>query len=166
MTFITIPQNIQIKVYNNSIKIISPVGELIKQKSPNIQLFIKEDKIFLLKLTTEGQLFLSLLYKTIVNLSKGCYKILIIEGVGYKMAVDQKKLTFKIGFSHDVIYNLPKNVDVFFKSPNFIIVYGTNFEEVSQISAEIRALKMPEPYKGKGIRYLNEHIIKKKGKTD
>ena len=101
-----------------------------------------------------------------LNLSKGCYKILIIEGVGYKMAVEKKKLIFKIGFSHDVIYNLPSDIDVFFKNPNFIIVYGTNFEKVSQIAAEIRSLKIPEPYKGKGIRYLNEHIIKKKGKAD
>ena len=82
------------------------------------------------------------------------------------MAVDNKKLTFKIGFSHDVIYTLPEDIDVFFKNPNYIIVYGTNFEKVSQIAAEIRSLKVPEPYKGKGIRYINEYIIKKKGKTD
>ena len=166
MTYITIPQNIKIQIYKNFIKINSPVGEIIKKKSNDINLLIKDDKIFLLKLSTEGKLFLSLLYKTMINLSKGCYKILIIEGVGYKMAVENKKLIFKIGFSHDVIYNLPKNIDVFFKNPNFIVVYGTDFEEVSQIAAEIRKLKMPEPYKGKGIRYINENIIKKKGKAD
>lgn len=166
MTFIQIPNNIEIQIYKNFIKIKSPIGNIIKKKSIDINLLVKNDKIFLLKLTTEGKLFLSLLYKTIINLSKGCYKILIIEGVGYKMAVENKKLTFKIGFCHDVIYNLPQNIDVFFKNPNFIIVYGTDFEEVSQIAAEIRALKMPEPYKGKGIRYFNEHIIKKKGKAD
>ena len=166
MTYIQIPKNIKISIYKEFIKIKSPVGDIIKKKSENIKLLIKNDKIFLLKLNTEGQLFLSLLYKSLLNLSKGCYKILIIEGVGYKMAVEQKKLTFKIGFSHDVIYNLPQDIDVFFKNPNYIVVYGTNFEKVSQISAEIRALKMPEPYKGKGIRYIDEIIIKKKGKAD
>lgn len=166
MTFIQIPENIKIKIYKDFIKITSPVGDLIKKKSSDINILVKNNKVFLLKLNTEGKLFLSLLSKTISNLSKGCYKILIIEGVGYKMAVENKKLIFKIGFSHDVIYNLPETIDVFFKNPNYIIVYGTNFEEVSQIAAEIRGLKVPEPYKGKGIRYINEHIIKKKGKAD
>jgi len=166
MTFINIPKNIKISVYNKHIKIISPTGVYIKQKSNDIKFLIKDHKLYLIKQDKKGLLFLSLLLKLLLNLSQGCYKVLVIEGVGYKMAVEDDKLIFKIGYSHDVIYPLPEDINVFFKAPNYIVVYGYNFEKVSQICAEIRALKPPEPYKGKGIRYLNETIIKKKGKTD
>ena len=168
ITSIVIPKNIKIKIFKNSIQIISPSITVIKKKSKNILLLEKNNKIFLLNKNIEKTIFyLSLLSKYILALSKGCYKILIIEGVGYKMIIkNENQLIFKIGYSHEVIYDLPKEISVFFKTPNFIIIYGTNFNQVSQICAEIRALKPPEPYKGKGIRYINEIIIKKKGKTD
>jgi large subunit ribosomal protein L6 len=166
ITFIKIPSNIEIKILKNYIEIISPAGTFIKKKNINLKCLIKHNKLFLLKPDKKGIYFLSLLSKYILALSKGCYNTLIIEGVGYKMFIENKKLIFKLGFSHEIIYELPTDIEVFWKHPKFIIVYGTNFQKVSQICAEIRALKSPEPYKGKGIRYLNEIIIKKKGKTD
>jgi large subunit ribosomal protein L6 len=165
-TFIKIPINIKIQILKNYIKIISPSGIFIKKKNTNLKFLIYKNKLFLLKSDKKGIYFFSLLSKYMLALSKGCYKTLIIEGVGYKMFIEKKQLIFKLGFSHQVIYNIPDDIEVFWKNPNFIIVYGTNFQKVSQICAEIRALKPPEPYKGKVIRYLNEIIIKKKGKTD
>ena len=166
MTSITIPNNIKIEIFRTHIKILSSSGTFLKKKSSDLKILKKNHKLFLLQPTKQGMFYLSLLSKYLMALSKGCYKILILEGVGYKMFINDKELVFKIGFSHEVIYNLPEDISVFFKNPNFIIVYGTNYQKVSQICAEIRALKPPEPYKGKGIRYFNETIIKKKGKTD
>ena len=117
------------------------------------------------KITTSNPyITLSLLSKTIIALSKGYYKILIIEGVGYKVDIDNSLLKFKLGFSHIIPYQLPDNVKAFFKAPNFLTIYGHNIQQVSQIAAEIRNLRPPEPYKGKGIRYKDEIIIKKIGK--
>ena len=166
MTYISIPDNIEIKIYKECVKIISFYGVYIKKKNINLKLFKKGNKLFLLSNKKNDIFFLNLLYKNIIALSKGFYKILILEGVGYKLFIEDKLLRFKLGFSHEVLYTLPEDISVYQKAPNFIIVYGTNFQKVSQIAAEIRALKPPEPYKGKGIRYSNEIIIKKKGKTD
>lgn len=169
MISIRIPTNIQIKIYNNYIKIISPFGHVIKKKSRDIKLFLYHNKLYLLPYKNnqkQGIFFLNLIYKTITNFSKGAYKILIIEGVGYKVAIDGSNLIFKLGFSHEIIYTVPKSIQVFFKEPNLLTIYGNNLQQVSQIAAEIRALRPPEPYKGKGIRYKDELIIKKIGKIN
>lgn len=170
INFIEIPKNIKIKIYLKYIKIISSTGIIIKQKSPSIKLLIKNNLLFLIKTSQKNKfetLYLNLIFKSILALSKGCYKILVIEGIGYKVINNEKNLlTLKLGFSHDVFYKIPKNIHIFSKTPNTIIIYGTNFQQVAQVSAEIRSLKLPEPYKGKGIRYLNEKILIKKGKTD
>lgn len=170
INFIEIPKNIKIKIYLKYIKIISATGILVKQKSPEIKLIQKNNKLFLIKTSKKNKyelFFLNLIFKHILALSKGCYKVLVIEGIGYKLINNENNLlTLKLGFSHDVYYKIPKDIYIFSKTPNTIIVYGTNFQQVAQVSAEIRNLKLPEPYKGKGIRYLNETILIKKGKTD
>ena len=166
MVVIRIPKNIKIYIYNDYIKIKSPFNTVIKKKSNFIKLKQHDNKLYLInkKKNKQSLFFLSLLSKTIIALSKGYYKILIIEGVGYKVDIDNSLLKFKLGFSHIIPYQLPDNVKAFFKAPNFLTIYGHNIQQVSQIAAEIRNLRPPEPYKGKGIRYKDEIIIKKIGK--
>lgn len=168
MIFIRIPNNIKLNIYDEYIKIKSPFNSIIKKKSNFIKLKQKNNKLYLLNNNNlkQSTFFLSLLSKTILTLSKGCYKILIIEGVGYKVDINGSKLNFKLGFSHEIVYNLPENVQAFFKKPNLLTIYGNNLQQVSQIAAEIRKLRPPEPYKGKGIRYKDEIIIKKIGKVN
>lgn len=162
--FVIKSTNIQIKIYQNSIKIIGPLGSIIKQKSKNLKLLVKNNKIIFLK----GYNYFNhiLLIKAILNISKGYYKTLLIQGVGYKMFIEKNKLIFKLGFSHNVIYNIPSNIKIFFIPSNKIIIYGNNLQKVAQTAAEIRFLKVPEPYKGKGIRYQNEIIKLKVGKPN
>lgn len=166
MIAIRIPKNIKIYIYNDFIKIKSPFNTIIKKKSSFIKFKQKNNKLYLInrKKLKQSLFFLSLLSKTILTLSKGYYKILIIEGVGYKINIEDSLLKFKLGFSHEILYKLPKNVKAFFKAPNFLTLYGENIQQISQIAAEIRNLRPPEPYKGKGIRYKDEIIIKKIGK--
>ena len=169
MVSIRIPNNIKIQIYTNFIKITSPFGEIIKKKSSDIKLLQHKNNLYLLPNGTDnksGMFFLNLVFKTINNLSKGCYKSLIIEGVGYRVSIDGSNLTFKLGFSHEILYTVPDNIQVYFKEPNILTIYGHNLQQVSQIAAEIRALRPPEPYKGKGIRYQDEVIIRKVGKVN
>jgi len=105
---------------------------------------------------------------TINNMMKGVSvgykKVLDITGVGFKAAAQGKKLTLNLGFSHDVIYTVPDGIDVKTPTPVQIEISGANRQRVGQVAAEIRSYKRPEPYKGKGIRYADEFILRKEGK--
>lgn len=98
------------------------------------------------------------------GVSQGYKKTLDITGVGFKAAAQGKKLTMNLGFSHDVIYAVPEGIEIKTPVPTQIEVSGANRQRVGQVAAEIRGYKRPEPYKGKGIRYSDETILRKEGK--
>jgi large subunit ribosomal protein L6 len=98
------------------------------------------------------------------GVSQGYKKTLDITGVGFKAAAQGKKLTLNLGFSHDVIYAVPEGIEIKTPVPTQIEVSGANRQRVGQVAAEIRGYKRPEPYKGKGIRYSDETILRKEGK--
>jgi large subunit ribosomal protein L6 len=98
------------------------------------------------------------------GVSQGYKKTLDITGVGFKAAAQGKKLTLNLGFSHDVVYTVPEGIEVKTPAPTQIEVSGANRQRVGQVAAEIRGYKRPEPYKGKGIRYSDETILRKEGK--
>ncbi|MBY0510886.1 MAG: 50S ribosomal protein L6 [Rhodospirillaceae bacterium] len=98
------------------------------------------------------------------GVSQGYKKTLDITGVGFKAAAQGKKLTLNLGFSHDVIYTVPEGIEVKTPVATQIEVSGANRQRVGQVAAEIRGYKRPEPYKGKGIRYSDETILRKEGK--
>ena len=106
----------------------------------------------------------SLINNMVEGVSKGFEKKLELNGVGYRVAMQGSDLKFNIGFSHDVIYKVPAGVQVNIDQ-NIITVSGIDKQQVGQVAAEIRALKKPEPYKGKGIKYIDERIIRKAGKS-
>jgi large subunit ribosomal protein L6 len=106
----------------------------------------------------------TLLNNMVVGVSKGFEKKLEINGVGYRVAMQGADLKFNLGFSHDVIYKVPQGINVAIEQ-NILTVSGIAKQQVGQVAAEIRALKKPEPYKGKGIKYVDERIIRKSGKS-
>jgi large subunit ribosomal protein L6 len=106
----------------------------------------------------------SLFNNIIVGLDKGFSKSLEINGVGYRAAVQGKTLNLQLGFSHDVNYDIPEGIDIKVEK-NIITVSGTDKQLVGQVAAEIRAFRPPEPYKGKGVKYTDEVIIRKAGKA-
>ena len=87
-----------------------------------------------------------------------------INGVGYRAAVEGQNLKLQLGFSHDVIYPIPAGIKIVCEKPTAILISGMDRQRVGQVAAEIRAYRKPEPYKGKGIKYENEHIVRKEGK--
>jgi large subunit ribosomal protein L6 len=100
----------------------------------------------------------------VVGLDKGFTKTLEINGVGYRAAVQGDILTLQLGYSHDVIYNVPKGIEVKVDK-NVITINGSDKQTVGQVAAEIRDFRPPEPYKGKGVKYSDEVIIRKAGKS-
>jgi large subunit ribosomal protein L6 len=98
------------------------------------------------------------------GVSQGYKKTLDINGVGFKAAAQGKKLNLSLGFSHDVIYDVPAGIEVKTPQPTQIEISGADRQKVGQVAAEIRGYKPPEPYKGKGIKYSDEFILRKEGK--
>lgn len=100
----------------------------------------------------------------VTGVTEGFSKKLELHGVGFRVALAGNQLKMNLGFSHEVIYTLPEGISAKVEQ-NTITISGISKQQVGQVSAEIRALKKPEPYKGKGIRYEGEHIIRKSGKS-
>ncbi len=100
----------------------------------------------------------------IIGLDKGFEKSLEINGVGYRAAIQGKTLNLQLGFSHDINFNIPDGVDITI-AKNVITIKGTDKQTVGQVAAEIRSFRPPEPYKGKGVKYTDEVIIRKAGKA-
>jgi large subunit ribosomal protein L6 len=106
----------------------------------------------------------SMIQNLVVGVTKGFEKRLEINGVGYKAAVAGKNLQLSLGFSHDVIYPIPAGVTIVTPKPTEITIAGIDKRQVGQIAAEIRAFRPPEPYKGKGVKHVDEFIFRKEGK--
>jgi large subunit ribosomal protein L6 len=106
----------------------------------------------------------TLVANMVEGVSKGFTRKLAISGVGYRAAVDGKILNLQLGFSHDIKYAVPEDIDVKCETPTAITITGADRQRVGQIAAELRQFRLPEPYKGKGIRYDDETIRRKEGK--
>jgi len=100
----------------------------------------------------------------IIGLDKGFQKSLEINGVGYRAAVKGKVLELQLGFSHPINFDIPDNIEITVEK-NLIHIKGSSKQEVGQVAAKIRGFRPPEPYKGKGVKYTDEHIVRKAGKT-
>lgn len=107
----------------------------------------------------------SLANNIVVGLNEGFSKTLQVNGVGYRSAVSGKKLTLQLGFSHPIEYAIPEDIEITVEKNGDIIIKGIDKQVVGQVAAEIRGFRPPEPYKGKGVKYSDEHIVRKAGKT-
>ncbi len=166
---IELPQGVSIKIDGDNISVSGPKGELSLKKSPVIGV-VQEDsliKVFIDKETKDSNALWGLTRSLIANMvegvSKGFEKKLEIEGVGYRVELKGNKLVFALGFSHPVEFEAPEGIK-FEVDKNVITVSGIDKCLVGQTAANIRKLKKPEPYKGKGIRYQGEVIRRKAGK--
>jgi large subunit ribosomal protein L6 len=100
----------------------------------------------------------------VTGVSTGFEKKLAIQGVGYRAAMQGKDIKLSLGFSHEVIYEAPKGITLAVPAPTEIVITGVDKQQVGQVAANIRAWRKPEPYKGKGVRYLGEQVFRKEGK--
>lgn len=167
---IDIPSGVTITVDPHEITVAGPKGTL-KQFTMDGLTVAQQDSQLLVTRANDEQLLRSkhglmrtLLSNMVIGVTKGFSKKLEINGVGYRAAMAGTDLRLNLGFSHDVIYHLPSGVTAIIEQ-NTITVSGISKQQVGQVAAEIRALKKPEPYKGKGIKYADERIIRKSGKS-
>jgi large subunit ribosomal protein L6 len=167
---VTIPSGVTITVDASEITIAGSKGTLKQFTMPGVTVKQEENQIIVTRENDEPKnrakhgLMRALLNNMVQGVSQGFSKKLEINGVGYRVNMQGADLKFNLGFSHDVIFKLPQGVTATTEQ-NTITVSGIDKQQVGQAAAEIRALKKPEPYKGKGIKYSDERIIRKSGKS-
>jgi large subunit ribosomal protein L6 len=167
---IPVPAGVTITVDSDLITVTGSKGTLSQFTMPGITVAQDGDVINVTRIDDEQEhrakhgLMRSLVNNMIIGVSKGFEKKLELNGVGYRMAVAGNDVKMNLGFSHEVIYHLPEGVTAKVEA-NIITVSGISKQQVGQTAAEIRALKKPEPYKGKGLKYIDERIIRKSGKS-
>ena len=169
---IAIPAGVTVEIAeNNKVTVKGPKGTLervlpaemeIKQEGAEITVTRPND---LKRNRALHGLTRSLLNNMVVGVSEGYQKILEINGVGYRAAKEGKTLTLTLGYSHPVVMTDPEGIESVCETANKIVVKGIDKEKVGQYAAEIRGKRGPEPYKGKGIKYADEHIRRKVGKA-
>ena len=165
---IAIPEGIKFSINANMIDIEGPMGKLSFTKHENISIDQDEGSV-LVKTNDEEQVALSgttraLLSNMVHGVSKGWVKKLKMIGVGYRAKADAKNLEITVGFSHPVKYHIPEGLKIETPAQTEIVITGIDKQKVGQAAAEIRSYRPPEPYKGKGIRYEDEIVIKKEAK--
>jgi large subunit ribosomal protein L6 len=169
---IEIPEKVKLAVSDTgSIKVEGPKGKLEWTLPNSIKLRV-EGKEAVLDRDTEARsvkalhgLSRSLVHNMVVGVSQGFQKGLEIHGVGFRSQVQGKNLNLSIGFSHPVVFPIPDGIKVTVQENTKILIEGIDKQLVGQVAADIRSYYPPEPYKGKGIRYTGEQILRKEGKT-
>ncbi|PCI89900.1 50S ribosomal protein L6 [Candidatus Kaiserbacteria bacterium] len=166
---IIIPAGVEVSVTDGVISVKGKGGELTKKIHKIIGITVEGDNVVVVPLdeSREGQAlwgtFASHVRNMIAGVTEGFAKKLSVEGVGYKVALDGAKIVLNVGFSHQVEVAIPEGLEVVVEK-NEISIKGANKETVGQFAANVRAVKKPEPYKGKGIRYSDEVVRRKEGK--
>lgn len=167
---VTIPSGVTITVDADNITVVGPKGTLTQFVLPEVELQNEEGKLTVTRKSDEKLaksqhgLMRALINNMVVGVTKGFEKKLELNGVGYRVSGGGQSLNLSLGFSHPVEYKSAQGVNMTVEK-NIITVSGISKQQVGQAAAEIRALKKPEPYKGKGIKYVDEQILRKAGKT-
>ena len=170
---ITVPAGVTVTVdADNLVTVKGPKGTLSQQVNSAITVK-QEGNVLTLERPTDSKphkamhgLYRALVHNMVVGVTDGFAKTLALVGTGYRAQADGgKKLTNNIGFSHPVNLDAPENISFETPNPNTIVVKGISKQQVGNLAADIRAIRKPEPYLGKGIKYTDEHIRRKEGKT-
>ncbi len=168
---INVPQSVDVKILGNTLFVKGPKGELALKFLPVILVTFNNNKITVNVKNPEDKkqkalwgLYRNLIRNLITGVTEGFSKQLEISGIGYRASVSKGTLMLNIGYSHPVEFKIPEGIDIKVEK-NIITVTGIDKQKVGQVAAEIRAFRKPEPYKGKGIKYVSEVIRKKAGKA-
>jgi large subunit ribosomal protein L6 len=168
---ITIPKGVKVEVNNNKIKVSGKKGTLERIFHSDIPIKIEEDKIYVSR-TSESKfhralhgLTRSLINNMVKGVSLGFEKVLEIQGVGYRATLESGKMVIQIGYSHPIKVEPPEGIEFEVEKQKIIKIRGIDKQLVGETAAKIRILRKPEPYKGKGIRYIDEVVRRKIGKT-
>ena len=167
---VTLPDGVSVDIAGVVVTAKGKLGELSAQFTDDVEV-TQEDNMVYVKPRNESRearkmwgTSQSIINNLVVGVSEGFTRNLEINGVGYRAQVQGKSLTLQLGFSHDVNYPIPEGIEIKCPDQNNIEISGANKQRVGQVAAEIRSYRPPEPYKGKGIKYDDEYILRKEGK--
>ena len=167
---VTIPQGVTVDVAGGVATVKGKLGTLKLPIAKEVDVSVKDGKVWVkpVQENTQSRVLWGTTRANLRNMvegvSKGYSKALEINGVGYRAAVQGKNLQLQMGYSHDVLYPIPEGITIKCEKPTAVLISGFDKQKVGQVAAEIRAVRPPEPYKGKGIKYDAEHILRKEGK--
>ena len=165
---IELPSGVEIKFNDSEVSVKGPKGNLVQALHANVSLE-QEDKTITVKPANDSDIPMagtirSLVNNMVVGVANGFEKKLTLVGVGYRAQVQGSKLTLALGFSHPVVYIAPEGITIETPSQTEIVIKGCDKQKVGQVASEIRAFRPPEPYKGKGVRYSDERVVRKEAK--
>ncbi len=168
---IPVRDGVEVHIDGSSVTVKGPKGELTRRFDPDMTIALEDGEVRVSRPTDVGRhralhgLTRSLIANMVQGVSEGFERVLEIHGVGYRAEMKGSALVLSLGFSHPVEMSPPEGVEVALDSPTVVRVRGIDKEKVGQLAAEIRKVRPPEPYKGKGVRYRGEHVRRKAGKA-
>jgi large subunit ribosomal protein L6 len=165
---IELPSGVDINIGGGEVSVKGPKGSLAMKMHPRVNLE-QDDKILSVSPENDSDIpmagtFRSLVNNMVIGVSDGFEKKLTLVGVGYRAQVQGSKLTLALGFSHPVEYDAPEGITIEAPTQTEIVIKGCDKQRVGQVASEIRAFRPPEPYKGKGVRYSDERVVRKEAK--
>jgi large subunit ribosomal protein L6 len=167
---IEIPAGVSVSLSPGRVMVNGPLGELSQHVPLRMSIEHKENELLVARPTERGEdralhgLTRSLVANMVEGVTRGFQKVLEIQGVGYRASLRGADLELNVGYSHSVVKKAPHGITFDVPVPNRVVVKGIDKQQVGQIAAEVRAVRPPEPYKGKGIRYEGEYVRRKVGK--
>jgi len=168
---VKIPKGVTVNVEGSRVSIEGPKGKLAQECAPEVTVAVEGDQLVVTRADDSQKakslhgLYRNLLKNTLIGLSDGFSKVLTISGVGYKAEVKGKSLVLSLGYSTPIEYPIPDGIAMQVEANTRVIVKGSDRQRVGQIASEIRSFRKTEPYKGKGIKYENEYVRRKVGKS-
>ena len=168
---INIPAGVEVKIDGSIVTVKGPKGTLTQKFHPNMTITQEGNEILVTRPDDEKQnrslhgLTRTLIHNMVVGVTEGYKKELDVLGVGYRVQKQGKDMIMNLGFSHNVVVSDTEDIKIECPTPNKIIISGPDKQKVGQFAAEVREKRPPEPYKGKGIRYTDEHVRRKEGKA-
>lgn len=168
---VDVPDGVDVQVDGSRVTVKGPKGELTQAFDPDMEITLEEGDVVVRRPTDRSRhralhgLTRSLLCNMVDGVTEGYEKSLEIHGVGYRAQKRGNTLVLKLGFSHEVEIEIPDGIEIETESPTLLHVRGADKQQVGETAARIRHVKPPEPYKGKGIRYVDEHVRRKAGKA-
>jgi large subunit ribosomal protein L6 len=168
---VQIPKGVDVKLDANEVHVKGPGGQLSLILPGRVTVEVKEGAVHVSRHGDDKQaranhgLVQRLVRNMVIGVTEGFKKELEIQGVGYRAAMDGNRLTVQLGFSHPIVFEAPPGIKLEAPKPTSIVISGHDKQQVGQVAANIRSFRPPEPYKGKGVRYVGEHVRRKVGKA-
>jgi large subunit ribosomal protein L6 len=166
-----IPEKVKVEFKNHVLEITGPLGKLVQPIDPRLTITLSKTEILVEALADTREhnmlhgLYRGLVKNTLEGVTQGFKKDLEIHGLGFKAAAEGKNINLQLGYSHPISFPVPDGIKITIDKQTLLSISGLDKALVGETAARIRALKKPEPYKGTGVRYVGEHLIKKVGKT-